>query len=111
MKWFFDFYLNNPADGNDPRISILRSNDLSGLPPATIINAEIDPLRDEGEAYGEKLKAVGVEVTHKLYPGVAHAFFGMGAVIAEAEQAESFRRADKSRLRQVTKLSGVRTRF
>lgn len=90
MKWFFKYYLTKAEDGNDPRLSILRTKDLSGLPAATIINAEIDPLRDEGEAYGEKLKAAGVPVTHKLYLAVAHEFFGMGAVIDEAEQAETF---------------------
>ncbi len=90
MKWFFKYYLNSPDDGNNPRISILRSNDFKGLPSATIINAEIDPLRDEGEAYGEKLKAAGVPVTRKLYKGVAHEFFGMGAVVDEAKEAMTF---------------------
>ncbi len=51
MKWFFKQYLGNEADAANPRIAILRNTDLKGLPPATIINAEIDPLRDEGQAY------------------------------------------------------------
>lgn len=62
---------------------------MKGLAPATIINAEIDPLRSEGEAYADKLKAAGVPVTHKLYKGVTHEFFGMGAVVDEANEAMS----------------------
>ncbi len=83
MKWFFNYYLNSPEDGNNPRLSVLRSTDFKGQPSATIINAEIDPLRSEGEAYADKLKAAGVPVTHKLYKGVTHEFFGMGAVVDE----------------------------
>ncbi len=88
MKWFFKYYLAQPEDGNNPRISILQATDLKGLPPATIIAAEIDPLRTEGITLSEKLKAAGVPVTYKMYPGVTHEFFGMGAVIDEAAQAE-----------------------
>lgn len=88
MKWFFGYEFENPEDGNNPRFSVLRSSDLKGLPPATIIAAEIDPLRSEGKAYAEKLHSVGVPVTYKLYPGVTHEFFGMGAVVDEAKDAE-----------------------
>ncbi len=66
MKWFFKHYLGSEADAANPRIAILRNTDLKGLPPATIINAEIDPLRDEGQAYADKLKAAGVSATRQL---------------------------------------------
>lgn len=88
MKWFFGYELPNEADGENPRFAILRNSDLSGLPSATIIAAEIDPLLSEGKAYADKLKAAGVAVTYKSYAGVTHEFFGMGAVIDEARQAE-----------------------
>lgn len=61
--------------------------ELAQLPPATIINAEIDPLRDGGASYAAKLKAAGNTVTHVLYPGVTHEFFGMYAAVAKAQTA------------------------
>ena len=88
MKWFFKYYLAQPADGNNPRLSVLQAKDVTGVAPATIIAAEIDPLLSEGQAYAEKLKAAGVPVTYKMYPGVTHEFFGMSAVVDEAKQAE-----------------------
>lgn len=90
MKWFFKNYLGSADDYNNPRIAILQNTDFKGLPPATIINAEIDPLRDEGEALAAKLNAAGVKSTRKLYKGVTHEFFGMGAVVDEANEAMSF---------------------
>ena len=62
MQWFFDKYLRTQAGGNNPHLSPLRATNLAGLPPATVINAQIDPLRSEGEAYAAKLRAVGVAV-------------------------------------------------
>lgn len=88
MKWFFKYYLAQPEDGKNPRVSILQATDFKGLPPATIIAAEIDPLRTEGMKLADKLKEAGVAVTYQMYPGVTHEFFGMGAVIDEAAQAE-----------------------
>ena len=88
MKWFFKYYLDKPEDGNNPRLSLLQATDFSGLPPAIIIAAEIDPLRSEGIALADKLKGAGVPVTYQMYKGVTHEFFGMGAVIDEAKQAE-----------------------
>ena len=90
LKWFYKYYLPKPEDGNDPRFNLLQVKDVSGLPPATIIAAEIDPLLTEGKSYADKLQAAGVKVQYKVYDGVTHEFFSMGAVIDEAKQAEQF---------------------
>lgn len=89
MAWFFDKVLNNDADKQDPRLNLV-SADLKGLPPTTIINAEIDPLRSDGDMLTDKMKAAGDDVTHKIYPGVTHEFFGMDAVVAKAKEAQDF---------------------
>ena len=86
MPWFFKHYLNTPEDGRSPMISLLHAN-LSGLPPTTIINAELDPLRSEGEELARKLQAAGVPTRQKTFDGVAHEFFGMGAVVDKAAEA------------------------
>jgi acetyl esterase len=88
MEWFFKQYGRTPADGMDPRINLVGA-DLKDLPPMMIINAQIDPLRDDGAMLADKLKAAGVIVDRKVYTGVAHEFFGMGAVVAKAKDAES----------------------
>jgi len=86
MGWFTGKYFNTPADGNDPRIGLVHAN-LMNLPPTTIINAEIDPLRSEGELLANQLRAAGVTVEQKTYLGVTHEFFGMGAAVAKAKDA------------------------
>ena len=87
MKWFGGHYLKDKADAKSPDASPLRADDLSGLPPALIINAEIDPLRDHGKLYFEALGKADVKATRKVFPGVTHEFFGMGAVLDEAKTA------------------------
>jgi len=87
MEWFWGHYLDKPEDGANPYASPLRSTDLRGLPSATIITAEFDPLRDEGEAYGKKLKDAGVPVEVKRYDGVIHGFFSMGDILAKGKVA------------------------
>lgn len=87
MEWFFDQYLSSPEEADNPLIS-LTSADLSGLPPTTIINAEIDPLRSEGEELAAQLEAAGVEVLQTTYPGVTHEFFGMAAILEQAVAAQ-----------------------
>ena len=62
---------------------------LQGLPPATVITADVNPLLSEGAAYAQKLIAAGVRVDYRNYPGVTHEFFGMGAVLDDAKQAGS----------------------
>ncbi|WCT10822.1 alpha/beta hydrolase [Mucilaginibacter jinjuensis] len=89
MMWFVKNYLNNMAEGKDPRINLVAAN-LKGLPPTTIITDEIDPLQSEGMTLADKMKAVGVKVDTKNYDGVTHEFFGMGAVVPEAKDAETY---------------------
>jgi len=86
MRWFWGYYLRRPADGRNPYASPLRAN-LRGLPPATVIAADNDPLRSEGEAYARRLEAAGVRTSYTRYNGVMHEFFGMGAVIPKAKLA------------------------
>ena len=87
LAWFYERYLPTPADGSNPQFSVLRAPTLAGLPAATVITADIDPLRSEGRAYAERLAAAGVAVDYANYAGVTHEFFGMGAVLAEARTA------------------------
>ena len=87
MQWFFDQYLPNQDDRTDPRAAPLRSVDLSTLPPALIQTAEYDPLRDEGEAYAERLIASGVEVTLERRLGLIHGYFTMTSSIESAARA------------------------
>ncbi|PAU96167.1 alpha/beta hydrolase [Paracoccus salipaludis] len=74
LKPFNAFYTDSGADPADPRVSPIRRQDLSGLPPALIVTAEYDPLRDEGEAYGRQLAEAGVPATVRRYEGAGHGF-------------------------------------
>jgi acetyl esterase len=77
MQWFFAHYLDDPVRSSEPRVSPLRADRLDGLPPAHVITAEFDPLRDEGEAYAERLRQAGVPTTLVRYDGMFHGFFSM----------------------------------
>jgi acetyl esterase len=90
MEWFIKYTFKDPKDAQDPRIDLVHRTDLAGVAPATVIVDQIDPLRSEGRAYADALKAAGVPVTLQQYDGVAHEFFGMGAVVDKAKQAEQF---------------------
>ena len=90
MEWFRGHYLNHPAEAAHPYVSPLRATDLDGLPAATVITAEIDPLRSEGEAYAKKLQEAGVAVRYRNYEGMTHEFFGMKGAVPEAEEANDF---------------------
>lgn len=89
MQWFWNHYLKNESDGSNPYASSLRAENLRGLPPATVITAEIDPLRSEGQAYAQRLREAGSAVRATNYSGVTHEFFGAGAVVSKAKQAVS----------------------
>jgi acetyl esterase/lipase len=85
MAWFFKHYGADPAN---PYALPMKAASLKGLPPATVIAAEIDPLQTEGKQYADRLKKEGVTVSYKEYKGVTHEFFGMGAVVPRAMEAE-----------------------
>ena len=87
MKWFWNHFIENEGQANDPYVSPLRAENLSDLPPALIITAEYDPLRDEGESYGKRLQQAGVKVTMSRYPGMIHAFIRMTARLDKAKEA------------------------
>ncbi|MEJ7560544.1 MAG: alpha/beta hydrolase [Pedobacter sp.] len=89
MGWFVKNYLNSMAEAKDPRINLVAAN-LKGLPAVTIITAEYDPLNSDGMMLADKLKAAGVKVDSKNYIGVTHEFFGMGALVPEAMDAEMY---------------------
>lgn len=90
MKWFVKHIFAQESDAEDPRIDIVGKGDVAGLPSTTVICAEIDPLRTEGEKLAEKLEAAGVSVRHKTFNGSTHEFFGMGLVVPDAAAAQTF---------------------
>jgi acetyl esterase len=97
MMWFWGLYLEDAGDGSKPYASPIRAEDLSGLAAATIISAEFDPLRDEGEAYARRLGDADVAVTARRYDGMVHGFFAMTAVLDRAREAVAFAAAELRR--------------
>ncbi len=87
MDYFEDRYLPPGTDRSDPRVSVLRAGDLGRLPPAYVATAGFDPLRDEGEAYAERLRQAGVEVALRRHPGLVHTFANLTAICPSARQA------------------------
>ena len=87
MEWFWDQYLADPADGAHPYASPIRATSLSGLPPAAVFVAGFDPLRDEGLAYADALRAAGVAVETRNLDDMVHGYLQMGAVSAGARRA------------------------
>jgi acetyl esterase len=89
IDWFLDKLLVKPADKADTRLDIVHAR-LNGLPPVTIIDAQIDPLRTDGVLLELALKSAGVTVNRKEYTGVTHEFFGTAAVVAKAKDAQIY---------------------
>jgi acetyl esterase len=87
VRWFFDHYLGGADVADDWRASPARAETLAGLPPAFVITAGADPLRDEGEEYARRLEDAGVPVMHRSYPGQFHGFFTMGKLLPQANVA------------------------
>jgi acetyl esterase len=88
VDWAQDLYA--PGNLNDPRIDIVRRADLAGLPPTTIILAEIDPLRSGGQDLADRMTAAGVPAEARVFQGTTHDFFGLGSVAPEAAAAEDY---------------------
>jgi acetyl esterase len=97
VAWYRQHYLTSPHDAASALASPLRAGSLAGLPPALVITAEYDPLRDQGEAYARRLAQEGVQVELSRYPGMAHGFFTMIGTV-DASRAAIARAA--SRLRE-----------
>src|SRR5205823_8327123 len=98
MQWFYEHYVPADTDPKEPMLSPLYAPDLGGLPPALVITAEYDPLRDEGEAYADALQQAGVAARASRYDGMVHGFFALEGVIPAAtgamdEAAAAFKHA------------------
>ncbi|MFZ5737835.1 MAG: alpha/beta hydrolase [Pseudomonadota bacterium] len=85
IRWFRDHYLSGAQDADDWRASPARAETLAGLPPAFVVTAGADPLRDEGDEYARRLADAGVPVVHRTYPGQFHGFFTMGKLLPQAD--------------------------
>lgn len=89
VKWFVGHLVRSDEDLKDPRLSLIDAR-LEGLPPVTIVNARLDPLRSDGAQLEEALQNAGVPVERREYEGVAHEFFGAAAVLTKARDAQAF---------------------
>ena len=87
MDWFYRHYFGDGPPPDDPRAAPGRVADLSGLAPATVLTAGLDPLCDEGAAYARRLRDAGVPVDYECYEGTVHGFLGMGKALPHAERA------------------------
>ena len=90
IEWFVKHTFNDQSETEDPRVNVVGAANVSGLPSTTVILAEIDPLRTEGEKLVDKLEAAGVDVRHKTWSGSTHEFFGMALAVPDAMAAQTF---------------------
>lgn len=88
ILWFVEQLTRSPLDLQDPRLNVVGGANLRGLPPATIILAEIDPLRSDGEMLARRLNEAGVSTEQRTFQGVTHEFFGTAPVVADATAAQ-----------------------
>jgi acetyl esterase len=86
MRWFWGHYLDGATDEPDWRACPLRAEDLSGLPPALVVTAEFDPLRDDGKRYADRLREAGVPVKCSNYDGMIHGFYWMDGVLEQGKR-------------------------
>ena len=107
MIWFWGHYLNHAGEADDPHAAPLRAPDLAGLPPALVITAEFDPLRDEGERYAERLRLAGVPTALSRYDGMIHGFLLLADLFEESRRATN---EASAWLRQVTRESHLTRR-
>lgn len=89
IPYFWGHYVSGPDQAREPHASPLQAKSLEGLPPAMVITAECDPIRDQGEAYARRLRESGVPVTLKRYEGAIHVFFQMAGAIDAGKQAQA----------------------
>lgn len=89
VAWYWDNYLAQPSDGLNPLASPLRAPSLEGLPPALVITAEYDPLRDQAEQYATRMSASGVDTVLSRYDGMIHGFFCMAGDLADGAAAQA----------------------
>jgi acetyl esterase/lipase len=87
LAWYYRTYCSDQCDPRDPRVSPIYAEDLSGLPPALIIAAEYDALRDEAKAYAERLKSAGVATRYICADGMVHGFLQMRGIVPDAQRA------------------------
>jgi acetyl esterase len=87
LAWYYATYAGGRCDFRDPRVSPVLADDLAGSPPALVIAAEYDTLRDEAVAYADKLRRAGVETRCVVVPGMIHGFLQLGALVREASEA------------------------
>jgi acetyl esterase/lipase len=115
MVWFQKHYLRSPADAEDWRASPIKAqglpNGLAGVAPAIVVTAECDVLHDDGQNYAEALRRAGVPVEYREYPGMIHAFFGMGAGGRRGDERSARRRRRvQARFRLIRARSSSRRR-
>ncbi|HEY2844715.1 MAG TPA: alpha/beta hydrolase, partial [Bryobacteraceae bacterium] len=107
LAWFKENYLPGHEAGLEPSASPMRAADFRGLPPAMILTAECDPLRDQGEAYARKLQSAGVAVELKRYEGMIHPFFQFGGILDTARTAMSDAGSAVRRALGITSVAGT----
>jgi acetyl esterase len=105
MRWYWRQYLRDAADGESPLAAPARAASLAGLPPATLVTAEYDPLRDEGEAFGRRMTEQVAGSMARRYDGVMHGFLGMSGAVAKSDQCMAFLGA---RLQEAERVSRAR---